>query len=78
MSLLFTDCPKNKFKSVLTSCGVLQLSAHHCGIISVPGVVTHCAPVVVVAHLHTTLVLVITSHKSHVSLTAGSCKKIQI
>ena len=39
-----------------TCCGETQLSAHHLSISNTPEVITHCAPDIVVADLHTPLI----------------------
>ena len=47
-----------------------QLLTHHVGIHHVPVVVTHCAPWVIVAHLHPTLTPAPTVHQSYFGETS--------
>ena len=51
---------------------ISQLFADHSGISSVPEVITHCPPLVIDAHLHSTLILIGTSHKTNISVGAGA------
>ena len=55
---------------VCTVGGVAQLTADHSGIDHPEVVITNCAPLVVVAELHTTSVLVRSIYKPHISLDA--------
>ena len=56
---------------VLTSCvGVTQLFAHSGSISAVPGAVTHSSPLVINAHLHSSLILSGSSHQSDCSICA--------
>ncbi len=56
--------------SVLTSGGESQLSAHNNGTWCTPSIITHCAPNIIVAVLHTTLSSIPTIHKS--DITSGA------
>jgi len=54
---------------MLTS--ISQLLADHCSITSIPGVITHCSPLVVDAHLHSTFILGGASHETDITISAG-------
>ena len=57
---------------VLTSSvSISQLPADHSSISSAPKIITHCPPLVVDAHFHSTLVLIRTSHQT--DITIGTC-----
>ena len=55
----------------LTSCvGISQLFAHSGSISAVPGAVTHSSPLVINAHLHSSLILSGPFHQSNCSICA--------
>ena len=54
----------------LTVSGVAQLSAHHTGIHNSPGIITHSAPALVHANLHTTLLFHGTALQPDVAIIA--------
>ena len=59
--------------SILTFCiCISQLLADHSSINVVPGVVTHCPPLVIDAHLHSTLILIGASHQTNISIGADA------
>ena len=59
--------------SILTFCiCISQLLADHSSISVVPGVVTHCPPLVIDAHLHSTLILIGASHQTNISIGADA------
>ena len=49
---------------------ISQLPAGHSSISVVPGVITHCPPLVIDAHLHCTLILIGASHQTNISIGA--------
>ena len=52
---------------LLTS--ISQLLADHCSISVAPQVITHCPPLVIDAHLHSTLILIGPSHQTNISIS---------
>ena len=65
------------YKNILTKClshnynrltSISQLFADHSSISVVPGVVTHCPPLVIDVQLHSTLILIRTSHQTNISI----------
>ena len=53
----------------LTSCVcIAQLPAHYSSIKTIPEVITHCPPLVIDAHLHSTLILIGVSHQTNISM----------
>ncbi len=52
---------------------ISELSTHNHCIITVPEVVTDCAPLVVITDLHTTFKLISTTDQSHITLWAHTC-----
>ena len=68
-------------KKVLTSSECIsQLLANYSSISAVPEVITHCPPLVVDAHLHSTLILIGASHQTNVTIctdaTSIDCKEL--
>ena len=66
---------------VLTSSvRISQLPADYSGISGVPGVITHCPPLVIDAHLHSTFILIGASHQTNISISTVStgiyCRKV--
>ena len=59
-------------KSTLTSsiC-ISQLLADHSRISAVPEIITHCPPLVIDAHLHSTFILGGASHQTDITISAG-------
>ena len=54
---------------------ISQLFADHSSISAVPVVITHCPPLVIDAHLHSTLILIGASHQTNITIctdTTGS------
>ena len=47
---------------------ISQLLADHSSIGAVPVVITHCPPLVIDAHLHSTLILIGTSYQTDISI----------
>ena len=56
------------FHQLTSSIGISQLLANHCGISAVPEVITHCPPLVIDAHLHSTLILIGASHQTNTTI----------
>ena len=52
---------------LLTS--ISQLPAYYSGIGVTPQVITHCPPLVIDAHLHSTLILIGASHQTNISIS---------
>ena len=53
----------------LTSSGcITQLLADNSGINTAPAIMTHCPPLVIDAHLHSTLILIGTSHQTNITI----------
>ena len=58
-----------KYSNKLTSSvRVTQLLADHSSIIAVPRVITHCPPLIIDAHFHSTLILIGASHQTNISI----------
>ena len=56
--------------TILTSSVCIsQLLADHSSISVVPGVIAHCPPLVIDAHLHSTLILIGASHQTNISVS---------
>ena len=54
----------------LTSCVCIsQLLADYSSISVVPEVITHCSPLVIDTHLHSTLILIGASHQTNISIS---------
>ena len=53
---------------------ISQLLAHHSSIGAVPVVMTHCPPLVIDAHLHSTLILIGASHQTNISISADTSR----
>ena len=51
--------------NLTSSVCISQLFADHSCISAVPGVITHCPPLVIDAHLHSTLILIGASHQTN-------------
>ena len=49
---------------------ISQLLADHCSISVVPVIITHCSPLVIDAHLHSTFILIGASHQTNISIGA--------
>ena len=49
---------------------ISQLSADNSSISAVPAVITHCPPLVIDAHLHSTLILIGASHQTNITISA--------
>ena len=68
------SCCVNSFKSAIyiltSSVWISQLLTDHSSISSIPEVTTHCPPLVIDAHLHSTLILIGASHQTNVSIGA--------
>ena len=47
---------------------ISQLLADHSSIGAVPGIITHCPPLIIDAHLHSTLILIGASHQTNISI----------
>ena len=47
---------------------ISQLLADYSGISGIPAVITHCPPLVIDAHLHSTLILVGASHQTNITI----------
>ena len=65
--------------TLASSVCVFQLLADHSCISVVPEVITHCSPLVIDAHLHSTLILIGASHQTNVTIstvaTCTNCKQ---
>ena len=48
---------------------ISQLLAYHSSISVIPRVITHCPPLVIDAHLHSTLILIGASHQTNISIS---------
>ena len=48
---------------------ISQLFADHSCISAVPVVITHCPPLVIDAHLHSTLIVIVASHQTNISIS---------
>ena len=48
---------------------ISQLLANHSCISAVPVVITHCPPLVIDAHLHSTLILIGASHQTNITIS---------
>ena len=48
---------------------ISQLLADHSSISVVPGVITHCSPLVIDAHLHSAFILIGASHQTNISIS---------
>ena len=59
---------KKFFKEHTSAISISQLLADHSSISVVPGVITHCPPLVIDAHLHSTLILTGASHQTNISI----------
>ena len=72
-------CPYRQ-QQCLTLSGVSKLSTHYSGINTVPAIITHCPPLVIDAHLHSTLVLIGASHQTNIAIstvaTGNYCREI--
>ena len=55
--------------NLTSSVCISQLLADHSSISAVPGVITHCPPLVIDTHLHSTLILIGTSHKTNITIS---------
>ena len=59
---------------------ISQLLADHCSISGVPAIITHCPPLVIDAHLYSTLVLIGASHQTNIAIstvaTGNYCREI--
>ena len=49
---------------------ISQLFADYSSISPIPVVITHCPPLVIDAHLHSTLILIGTSNKTNITICA--------
>ena len=56
-------------KQHTSSVCISQLLADHSSISVVPGVITHCPPLVIDAHLHSTLILIGASHQTNITIS---------
>ena len=56
-------------KKLTSSVSITQLPADHSSITAVPEVITHCPPLIIDAHLHSTLVLTGASHQMNISIS---------
>ena len=66
--------PRQGHSQLLTLTGQIQLPADHLCIRYIPEVITHCAPGVIEAHLHTSLQLCLTSHQPQFTIiTVYNC-----
>ena len=54
------------------SISISQLFADHSSIIAVPVVITHCSPLVIDAHLHSTLILIGASNQTNISISTDA------
>ena len=52
-----------------SSVSITQLLADNSSISVVPGVITHCPPLVIDAHFHSTLILIGASHQTNISIS---------
>ena len=60
----------NTWKKKLTSAvTITKLPADHSSIIAIPVVITHCPPLVIDTHFHSTLILIETSQQTNVSIS---------
>ena len=55
--------------SLTSSVCISQLSADNSCIITIPGVVTHCPPLIIDTHLHSTLILIGASHQTNITIS---------
>ena len=55
-------------RKLTSSVCISQLLAHHSSISAVPVVITHCPPLVLDAHLHSTHILIGASHQTNISI----------
>ena len=69
ISYFLSDMNKDELAS---SIGIFQLFADHSSISAVPVVITHCPPLVIDAHLHSTLILIGASHQTNITICAVS------
>ena len=53
---------------------ISQLLADHCSINTAPAVITHCPPLVIDTHLHSTLILIGASHQTNSSIITVSTR----
>ena len=60
-------------QKLTSSVCIAQLPAHYSSIRSTPVVVTHCPPLVIDAHLHSTLILIGTSHQMNITINTVAC-----
>ena len=51
---------------------ISQLLADHSSISAVPEVMTHCPPLVIDTHLHSTLILIGASHQTNITIGTGA------
>ena len=51
---------------------ISQLCTDYSSISAAPGVITHCPPLVIDAHLHSTLILIGASHQTNISICADA------
>ena len=61
---------------------ISQLPADHSSISAVPEVITYCPPLVIDAHLHSTLILIGASHQTNITIgtvaTGSDCRELQL
>ena len=55
--------------SLTSSVCISKLSADNSCIITIPGVITHCSPLIIDAHLHSTLILIGSFHQTNISIS---------
>ena len=59
------------YNNMLTSSvSISQLLTDYSGISAVPAVITHCPPLVIDAHFHSTLILIGASHQTNITISA--------
>jgi len=59
------------YNNMLTSSvSISQLLTDDSGISAVPTVITHCPPLVIDAHFHSTLILIGASHQTNITISA--------
>ena len=52
---------------------ISQLFANHCGIRIIPAVITHCSPLVIDTHFHSTLIPIGATNKTNIAIgTSGT------
>ena len=67
----------NTHEDELTDVREAQLSASHIGVVRRPEAVTDAAPGLVVADLHTSLILVRSVHQTQLAVIAQNCKGVR-